>query len=199
MNTPTPEELISQLAPLLVIVRAAIRFGIERTFAFFEQEGEGADQSLAPNLVRYYAKRYLDHKGHAAEDLEGDYERPAAGNNGLRLAYRHFKVIIRKSEQGELPVPSSGLQIDFYDHNQKYGFKTLEGPQINVIVLWDADYLYNQLVSFELVLPKSGGTKRASTSAFWQEPILYLAEVIDNGDDVDGYEKKDDEQAKPGG
>jgi hypothetical protein len=197
MKIPLPEELTPTLQPILAVIRAAIVHGIKRSREYFEQEGQQPDRDLAPEIVRYHAKRYLDNAGHAVHALDADYERPPVNKNGLRMVWKDFRILIRKSDDGELPVPGSNALVEFYSHNATFGFMTLEGPTIHVVVLWDTDRWYSDLVAFQLALPSSGGLTRDLTSAFWYAPIALDAATEPDNDDLP-YELKDDEQHQSG-
>ena len=197
MSIPTPPEIIAEAAPILEVIRAALRYGVKKARAYFEEEQTEPDPVLAPNVIRWQAKRYFDHAGHAVHDLEEDYSRPAAGNNGLRLSFKRLRFIIRKAAEGELPVPSSETQKKFYSYNLVFQFKDLpEDKEVHVIVLWDTDSAYSELTSLDLVLPRRGGETREQTKAYWYAPILDLAETGDHGDlDI---ERRDDDKDLPG-
>ena len=198
MNIPTPDDILAEAAPILPVIQAALRHGIKKARAYFEGEQTEPDPVLAPNVIRWQAKRYFDHAGHAVHDLEEDYERPAAGNNGLRLSFKRLRFIIRKAAEGELPVPSSETQKKFYSYNLIFQFGNLpEDKEIHVVVLWDTDASYAELTSLDLVLPRTGGQTREQTKACWYASILDLTETSDH-DDIDIQQREDDKDL-PGG
>src|SRR5688572_14508749 len=98
MTIPEPAEIIAEVEPMLIVIRGALRHGIKKAREYFnEEEEENPDPWLAPDLVRWNAKRHLDRGGHASEMLDEDYTRIPASNNGLRLTFKGFPIIVRKT------------------------------------------------------------------------------------------------------
>jgi hypothetical protein len=182
MPIPESAEIIAETESMLMIVRDAVRYGIKKARAYFDgEEVEAADPWLAPNLVRWNAKRMLDGGGHATENLEADYTRNPASNNGLRLSFKRFLIVVRKSDDGALPVPASDTQRTIYSSNLEL-FESTAPPDdddtITLVVLWDADPNYTALTSLTLVLPRVGGDSRETTESYWEVPILHVGEQV---------------------
>jgi hypothetical protein len=89
MNIPNGDEVLVDARSILELVCAALKFGEERTQAFFEREEQQPDRSLAHNLVRYYAKLYFASRGWVVRDLDANDETSGKlaplGNNGLQI------------------------------------------------------------------------------------------------------------------
>lgn len=198
MTIPTPAQIIDETRAFLLVVREALEHGIRQARQFFDDEGELPDAWLAPDLVRWHAKRFLDSGGHLAQSLEEDYGRTPASNNGLRLTFKRFLVMVRKSDDGELPVPASQVQRDLYSRNQAvFEFiprtSSVDGQEITLAILWDADREYQNLISLILTLPRIGGETRETTKAYWSEPVMDIDGSAEGQDDLENYQRREDE------
>ena len=178
MAIPTAEEVVEEAGDVLVVIGAALQDACDRTHSFFSDHEEGApDANLSPNLVRWFAKRYLDTAGHAMHSLETDYEREELGNNGLLVACTNYQIRVRKAVAGFALPPAASEALDtFYDQAQlELPFPNLQ-PQsvqeeaeasIKLVLLWDVDSDY-RLSSLTLALPRSGGD---DPQVYWSVPI----------------------------
>ena len=84
---------VSDINPIVPYVYAALERAIADGTAFFPQ-GDSVDPFLFPNLVRYYAHRYL--KG-APEEIDGFYiER--LSNNGIFFAFGAYRIRVWKKQ-----------------------------------------------------------------------------------------------------
>ena len=171
---PPPERVVAELLPVLRVLYAAIEAGIFRTVEFFADEEAAIDANLAPNLVRYHAKQYLDDANSPLID-DVEIERQELGNNGLLIKYGPHLLRVLKSDNGRVPVPgASQLKRDYYQ--QPLPFIAMADPEAKVpplklIVLWDATPLTYAFQGIDLALPMSGGEDRASVRCHWQQQV----------------------------
>lgn len=199
---PGSGETINSLKPILPVIYAALKTGIEKAQEFFVQEGTTIDRVLAPNIVRWGAKRYLDFAGHNVEADE-DYQREDLRNNGLLLQWQNSRIWILKSDAGALPpAGSSERKQDFYQANQFcFEFLQEDGQQssqpTHLVLLWDVAPTTYALIGLRLSLPRSGGPTRDTTDAYWTEdiPNALLHAEAQAGEDLDIKLK---EQEEPG-
>jgi hypothetical protein len=191
---PTFPHVLLQLQPIVPAMYGAIEAALQRTREFFEAEGMPIDRSLAPNLVRYYAKRLLAAEGQVAVEEEAmstsDYELQPLPNNGLSLTYDRHEIRILKSDDGAMPVPGeSQSRQEFWNWNGQQEFvftydneltadSEEELPSLHLVVLWDVDsnYMLNKLL---LGCPTSGNTTKESVSVYFLEEIPHPIEAID--------------------
>lgn len=173
-HVPAPDQVLEELRPALQRIWNAVETAIHRTIDFFTAEGVPVDASLAPNLVRYYAKRYLD-ENDLPEEIELDFERQELGNNGLLVKCGPHHLRILKSDDGRPPVPGySETKKDFYQ--QPLPLIAIAGPgealkPLRLLVLWDALPKSYGFQGLSLVLPRAGGETRESVHWHWLRTI----------------------------
>src|SRR5438128_2208364 len=124
---PTVGEVLTHLQPILPSLFKAIEDALQRTREFFDADAVPVDRSLAPNLVRYYAKRVLSAEVQGVqyeEDTDSnDYELQNLPNNGLCLNYDRHEIRILKADDGGLPVPGpSKSRQAFWNANGQLSF-----------------------------------------------------------------------------
>jgi len=184
MTIPHRSTVLAEIAPIVPVIRAALTFGLAGAKQYFDEQHEDTpDPSLAPDIVRWHARRYLDNAGHAVHDLSEDYERHPLGNIGLMLAWRRFRFRMRKVGDGQLPVPASTTQKQFYDQ-LCLEFDHEDHGELRLMILWDTDKEYAQLISLRVALPRVGGDSRETTQEFWSASILEEAATAAGDDDL---------------
>jgi hypothetical protein len=184
MTIPHRQTVLAQIGPIVPVFRVALTLGLAGARQYFDDEHEDSpDSALAPNIVRWHARRYLDNAGHAVHDLPEDYDRQPLGNIGLMLVWGRFHFRLRKARDGELPVPASDTQRQFYDQ-LCLEFDQQDPGEIHLMVLWETDREYTQLTSLTVVLPQQGGTSRITTRAYWSASILEDVETTSIDDDL---------------
>lgn len=188
MAIPTAEDVVEEEGEVLAVIGAALQDACDKTHSFFSDHEEGApDASLSPNLVRWFAKRYLDTAGHTTHTLATDYEREALGNNGLLVACTKYQIRVRKEVAGFALPPAASEALDTF-----YGQEQLELPfpnfqpqsvpggaetSIKLVLLWDVDSDY-RLSSLTLALPRSGG---CDPQVYWSVPIQITDHTSEEG------------------
>jgi len=184
MTIPHRATVLAEIAPIVPVMHTALKVGLDGVRQYFEQQHENIpDPNLAPDLVRWHARRYLDNAAHAVHHLPEDYERQPLGNIGLMLAWRRFRFRMRKARDGELPVPASDTQREFYDQ-LCFEFEQEDPNELNLMILWDTDKEYKHLTSLMVVLPRVGGADRDTTQAYWSAPILDAVSAGAGEDDL---------------
>ena len=58
-NIPDPQAVLRELAPTLELVQGALEWGTLQTREYFDSLDLRPDSDLAPNIVRFHAKRTL--------------------------------------------------------------------------------------------------------------------------------------------
>lgn len=189
---PTFPHVLAQLHPIVSPVYSAIEGSLQKTREFFENDHVEVDRSLAPNLVRYYAKRFLTAEGLATEYEQADaadYELRQLPNNGLCLKYDRHEIRILKADDGELPAPGPSMSRQkFWNWNGQLSFNFSYGDalpeaseekslSLHLIVLWDVDPFKYNLKRLLLGCPISGDETTAS--AYFLEEIPHPIEAID--------------------
>lgn len=185
-NIPQPDEVVPELKSVLRAIHSSLEHGTMRAREFFENEDEGqfVDRYLAPCLVRYWAKNYLQSAGHevSSEEDTADYNMQRLPNNGLCLQYGRYRLRILKSDNGEPPVPGQSLSRQQFYQQLSLLLVSSDGVEIqddvlNLLVLWEISSPY-QLSSLCLVCPRNGKDTRASVEIHWQVPIEHPAFTI---------------------
>lgn len=170
---PPPERVVVELLPVLKAVYSAVESGIFRTIEYFQGEAAPIDASLAPNLVRYYAKRYLDDEN--TPFIDAEIERHELSNNGLLVTFGPHQIRVLKSDNGRVPVPGASLtKRDFYQQPLPLIAMTdadAPSPPLKLLALWDAATTTYAFLGLSLALPMSGGPDRASVECHWQQTI----------------------------
>jgi len=184
MTIPHRSTVLAEIAPIVPVVRAALTTGLAGAKQYFDEQHESTpDASLAPDIVRWHARRYLDNAGHAVHELAADYERHPLGNIGLMLVWGRFQFRMRKVGDGQLPVPASTTQQQFYDQ-LCLEFDQEDPGDLRLMILWDTDEEYTELISLRVALPRVGGTSRETTQEFWSASILEEAATAAGEDDL---------------
>lgn len=212
-NVPTFEEVIDQTGSVLAVIHQALEYGIENTRAFFQSRNHEdeigqlkVDSSLAPHLVRYFAKDFLVEYGYSVIEEEAAYEINEVPQNGLWVILGRFHFRIWKSSDGRVPVPGhSRIKQEYYQqsfHQYTFRFPDLDTGDpsttkpIACIVLWSTDSSYSRLNGIRLACPKKGDVSRASIDVHWnvpvEHPVLSLApKPADESEVADGFTEDD--------
>ena len=180
-NILDAQAVLRELAPTLELVQGALEWGTLQTREYFDSLDLRPDSDLAPNIVRFHAKRTLatTRQSVSGEERE-DYSLRNLRGNGLMLKVDIYKLRILKAStiyEGKLPAsgPSRMRQI-FWNTNRQLVLElefpsgTPRLPVLNLIVLWETDTHYN-LSKLYLACPKSGGKRIDSARAYWVEEI----------------------------
>lgn len=178
---PGAEEVLKELSALIPIIDAALEAGSQEAKEFFEFRNRPVDACLAPDILRWRAKHYLDEAGHAAE-----FEREGLSNNGLSVVYKTYNIRIRKAVNGTAPVPGpSKILQGFYGQAQlSFQFPDDEPKQevdlLNLLFLWSSTADYSLRGDMILACPKSGALTRESVQLHWEVPVPHPALSIES-------------------
>lgn len=193
INIPSYEEVIACKGKTLLAIDQGLEYGISLTRQkFFDLHGpkdedgkRRVDRSLAPHLVRYWAKEFLGNNGYSVS--ERNYKINDIPQNGLYLIDGNFHFRVLKADEGRLPVPgNSKVKQDFYQqrfHQGALAFPDQESlastiQPVGFVVLWDTDLGYTIMHKLILACPKSGDVSRASVGVHWREfiehPVLSI-------------------------
>jgi len=174
---PTPpsfEELQEQLRTLLDLVREALQEGTAHVPEYFRSEASPIDYALAPNLVRYKAKKFLIASGEdSAKDEESYFEAEAISNNGICVCVPGFEVrVLKSADDGSVPPPGiSVTRRNLYNQIQaKFDFAK---PVWGVIVHWLVDRDYS-LLKVSVAIPSSF----AKSDQGKQEVVCYFDQPV---------------------
>jgi hypothetical protein len=196
---PSPEQVQREIGSELSLITTALDFGSRKVRAYFDREDQGTvDRNLAPNILRYQAKKYLRKAGKQAADEEDEEEAlrcMPVSNNGLFLKVGRYNIRIRKSDDGDIPAPGdSKARQKFYQQPIREVFENNdgeEGESINLLVVWDVVTPY-ALSAATLACPLDGKETKASVLLHWQAPLPILehsgsieAEDLEDDDDLD--------------
>ena len=173
---PNSVKTFINLWPALSLIFEALEHGTQKAVEYFETEGaDFPDPFLAPDVVRYHAKRLITSR---ANQIEIDVKNVA--NIGLRIVYNHQTVWIIKTPDGELPPPRSTEREEYYSQV----FPLLVDPDTgasllkpNMVVLWTAARSFKE-ISLKLVLPKEGDVGTATSDFYWEQRIPHPAELL---------------------
>jgi hypothetical protein len=178
-HDPDQDVVLKELSPVLPFIYRGVEEAIERTRDFFP-EGKPIDAALAPNLVRYHVKEYIDHKSSADSRLSvsSTFEREPLPNNGLFLHFGPYRIRILKADEGELPLPGpSRARRRFYQQTLPL-WAQVSGEDrpnlVNLVILWDvnSEYVLNDL---SIACPKDVGESRGSVQCHWRAEIPHPA------------------------
>ena len=164
---------------MLPFIYAGVEAAIEQTRDFFPEE-KPVDAALAPNLVRYYVKEYIDSKSPANSQPSISYEfnRESLPNNGLFVHFGPYRIRILKADEGDLPLPGpSRARRRFYQQTLPL-WAEVSGEDkpnpVNLVVLWDvnSEYVLNDL---SIACPKDVGESHGSVQCHWRAEISHPA------------------------
>lgn len=180
-DLPDFSTAMRNLGRVPLILYRALEEGASKTASFREAEcpDQRLDEGLAATLLRFHAKRFLDHEGIDTQ-LDEDWSLDWLPFLGISFHYNGYHVRILKGSGGCLPgCGTSEKKIQFYG---QIATMYLVGTQpqrtsANLLVLWDFDSAYG-LSGLWLALPAVGGSRAADVSAFWCEPIPHPAEGL---------------------
>jgi len=170
---PNGVKTFINLWPALRAVYEGIEHGAGRVVEFFETEKDYVEPFLAPDLVRYHARRFIQVRlGQIDVTME------KVPNISLRMRFKDHQLWIMKTPDGDLPAPRSLIKEDFYSQNLPLLVTDpTQIPSPNLAVLWQAPRSYN-MVSLKLVCPRSGDMTTAFTDHYWKQRIPHPAELM---------------------
>jgi hypothetical protein len=176
---PEPKVVLAEMDVLIPHLYAALENGTMKAREYFEQEGVKVDRYLAPEIVRYHAKIFLDSVS------EGLFLTEPLARNGLYIREFHdLEIRVFKSSDGELPIPRSKTRQDYYEQMTLPVFEPLS--PLKLVVLWNVVYPYN-LVPLTLACPRTSDPEKMEVEAHWYSAIPYPAQAatFGNSDDTD--------------
>jgi len=181
------------IGPLPRIVYGAMEQAAQKTRSFFDDEKQNPDERpdafLAPDLMRFYGKRFLRSQGIQAEDDGESSDLEALSNNGLAFFYRRHHVRILKAAEvkgAKWKLPGCGLSARkraFYDQQLIYYWDskgTTHPTVLNIIFLWDFDQVFN-LAGIHMGCPQTSGTYAHEVKAHWCQPVPHPATIVQLG------------------
>jgi hypothetical protein len=168
-SIPEPRAVLAEMALLIPHLYAALENGTMKVREYFDHLDVAIDRDLAPEIVRYHARSFLDSVS------EGLFSTERLARNGLYIRdFRDLEIRVFKSSDGELPVPRSKTREDYYQQLTLPVFEA--APALKLVVLWNVSYPYN-LLPLTLACPRSGDIERMEADAHWYAPIPYPAQT----------------------
>lgn len=186
-NTDVPDQdvVLEELSPVLPFIYRGVEEAVQQTRDFFP-EGKPIDSALAPNLVRYHVKEYIDSQGSADSELSvsSKFNRQPLPNNGLFLHFGSYRIRILKADEGELPLPGpSKARRRFYEQTLPLWVEVSEEDRpnpVNLVILWDVNSEY-ALDDLSIACPRDVGESRGSVQVHWRADIPHPALTHKNG------------------
>lgn len=177
-NTPSSNEELQYLQPVIPIIYQAIDLATEAACAFFEQHSKPNNSALYPDLVRYYAGEELRDKGQVVED----FTRQPMGRNGLCIVFKGRRIRIWKADEDELPAPgTSSVKNGFLNQQLSWDMGAISEPVLierNLAILWNVDSR-RRLRRLYLVLPKATKNTWSPAEQYWsiEIPNPFLSDI----------------------
>jgi len=169
---PDPDRVLNDLAGIGPTIYEALEDAAISARGFFDARGEGVEPYHFASHVRYDARQYLVRRGHNVDFELGDLP-----NNGLMLTYSRYCIRIRKSDEGDVPIPgaSTVLQRFYHQLSLRFGNAQLSKP-INLLILWDVlKPSYALAGDLLLVYPTGGAITRDSVTYSWMVSLPHPA------------------------
>ncbi len=178
-SIPEPDVVLEELSPVLPFIYRGMEGAIQQTRDFFP-EGKPVDAALAPNLVRYYMKVYVDEKSPAESQLSvrNQFSRQPLPNNGLFLHFGSYQIRILKADEGEVPLPGpSRARRRFYQQTLP-DWAEIAGEDrpnpVNLVIIWDVNSQY-ALNDLSIACPKDVEDGRGAVELHWRADIPHPA------------------------
>lgn len=167
------EVVARDLSALFPLALEGLEAATQYIHQFFEREKKPIDYSLAPNMVRWRVKDYLQERVALLEDCEQE----DIANNGLSVRYKQYHVRIWKAPLGDEPpgVPSTGRSAAkdrFLSQQRHFQLRFLEPERIstNIAILWTVNANY-ELDKLYLACPKKAKFQNKLDDWAWIWPI----------------------------
>lgn len=162
--------VLEEIRVIAPYVYAALERAIAESTAFFS-DGETVDPFLFPNLVRYYAHKYLED---APKEVDG-FLVERLSNNGIFLKFGGYLIRVWKADEGQLPAPgNSDGRLNFFEQPELFpGMRLLK-----LAIIWDTTSK-GTLRNLMLVCPKGDGNPSSEIGqAHWQIEIPHPAVAV---------------------
>lgn len=162
--------VLSDISPILPYIYSALERAIADSTAFFPQAA-AVDPFLFPNLVRYYAHKYLEG---APQEIDG-FLIERLSNNGIFFSFGAYRIRVWKADEGQLPAPgNSDRRLEFFEQPELFpGMRSMK-----LAIIWDTTSK-GSLRNLMLVCPKGDGNPSAEIGqAHWQIEIPHPATAI---------------------
>ena len=162
--------VLADINPIVPSVYSALERAIADSTTFFPQ-GEAVDPFLFPNLVRYYAHKYLEG---APKEIDG-FLVERLSNNGLFFTFGAYHLRVWKADEGQLPAPgNSDRRLEFFEQPELFPGMRL----MKLAIIWDTTNK-GSLRNLMLVCPKGDGNPSSETGqAHWQIEIPHPATTV---------------------
>ena len=181
--------VLQEMATLTPYLYTALEIGTMKAREYFDAELRPINRYLAPEIVRYHAKTYLDLVAN------GPFSTEPLARNGLWVRnFRDLEIRILKSYDGELPLPGSKAKQEFYQQLTLAIFETTK--PLKLVVLWDVSFPYN-LQPLTLACPRTSEPEQMLVEAHWYAPIPYPVPSASFTQGEQGDENLDDIIKKP--
>lgn len=187
---PSFSQVQSELSGVLPLIVDAITEGTSHARQYAAQYDAGImDPSLAPCLVRHWAKKLLSSSGQSVTDEELFIEGTASEeqcivqqylpNNGLCMNVGGFQLRILKADaNGAVPLAGRSQnrqlfykqQLSLFDHEPGRETDGHPSKRWGVVVYWIVDTRF-ELAAMGMAFPKNAASKRASFKTHWDDII----------------------------
>lgn len=172
-HVPSPDIVVSELEPVTPTLYWAMEVGTERGRIYFDQRSLRPEPFLFANIVRYEARTILEDAG-----VSTGFDLDDLANNGMSIRYCSYVLRVRKTDDGQAPVPGRSQRLQAFYHQLELG---LLGPvsseSLNLLVLWNVDHRFLLDPVFTLACPRQGGQTRSSVANHWSVPMANPAFV----------------------
>ncbi len=176
-NTKPPDfdTVAKDLQPLIDLAVEAFERGTVHARDYFQERNKRVDITLFNDLVRFWARDYLNDKGQFVEVV---YQTADIANIGLSLTFDRYSVRIWKAKEGEIPPPGrSRAKHEFLNQfvQAEMEFPGLPRPvELNLALLWRMGPGY-QFKGLELACPRATNGRYSPVDIYWSEPVGYSA------------------------
>lgn len=195
-----PQIVLNHLRPMLNDIEEAFRVAIPEASSFFRDRREPVERMLFAAIVRWEVKRALRRYGVSDEAIARsiDYALDDVSNIGLIINCESFQVRILKAREAKVPTSGSSVRAEFYQHNLLYesgAFLDIAPRILNLVVLWETDYLSSAALSVACPKREVDGTSegRRKVECYWQQQITQPVVVLPEESQVERLEIVDSE------
>jgi hypothetical protein len=163
-EVPQVQVVLADLSPYFSTFYSAFEAASHNGRGYFEERSLNFDRWLYADLVRHWVKEALNQNA-----LKAEYEPQDLGNSGIQLMIKQWFVRVRKSLNGEVPLPGRSKRLQGY--YRQLPLSEEFSDMYNLLLLWNTTPA-GDFKNLSLVYPIAAGVAK------WRVEIPHPAQVV---------------------